>query len=111
MSQFSFVEVINEWKRMCNYMCKSGKCNPGGCPLTKVDGHDPCAAIYETRFIEMDYEKVATIIMDWAINNPEPVYPSWGTYLQEKYQSSSYTKLFATRMSKEDAEKLGVKPI
>lgn len=111
MAEFTFSEVMNEWKRMCNYMCKTGKCRPEGCPLNRVDSHDPCAAIYETRFIDMNYEKIASIIMDWAIKNPEPVYPTWGKYIEDNYGCKTCGAMAATRMSKEDAEKLGVKPI
>ena len=70
VAEHSFQEVMRQYYRMCDgHLCTSS------CPLM----------YHETKFCKTmgrvvtdnGAEKVEEIIMQWAAENPEPVYPSW----------------------------------
>lgn len=66
-----FVEVMVQARRMCDkcgencFMCPLN--NTGDCILM-LDNDNAC---------DTDYAKIEDIIMQWAAEHPEPVYPSW----------------------------------
>lgn len=118
MSEFK--EVMKQWKRLCDCMAKE---NPfvticDHCPLAKVvDGG--CGAIYE---VDYDYDKMAEVIMKWAEENPEPVYPAWGDWLEKMglihwedgdddwHSVMVPTFKMCTQIPADIAEKLGIEP-
>ena len=47
--------------------------------------------------------------MEWAEEHPEPVYPTWGTWLSEKYDYD-LREIMYTPILADIAEKLGIEP-
>lgn len=81
---------------------------------------DELAAELHLRLVEAP-EDVERRVLEWAKENPEPQYPTWGEWLCEVGVSriSSYdgdkviysrTKKFYEPMDEETAKKLGIKP-
>lgn len=68
-----FQEVCKHLKRMCE---RYGN-NCIKCPLNDKDF---CSLSAGDRTIET-YKKVEEIIMSWATEHPEPVYPTWEEWL------------------------------
>jgi len=109
-----FVDVLRQFDRMC-------KANTGcfKCPLHEQDGvSDGCSI---GAFVN-DSERIERVVMTWAAEHPEPVYPTWGEWLLEQgviragtesrngftYQTVT-DKLFA-QIDADIAEKLGIPP-
>jgi len=68
-----FVDVLRQFDRMC-------KANTGcfKCPLHEQDGvSDRCSI---GAFVN-DSERIERVVMTWAAEHPEPVYPLWGEWL------------------------------
>ena len=65
-----FTEVMRQAKRMCT--AHGGMCNSRNCPL---DNGEACRLAADQD--GEDYSDVERIIMSWAAEHPEPVYPSW----------------------------------
>lgn len=129
-----FTKTMKDWKRMCDKMDKDYGTDAccTHCPLS-LEGVviDGCDAIYTHWAANADWDKVASIIEEWAAENPEPVYPTWAEWLIEhgltEYQGNVFndyrkdgpfvTKIDAV-LSKaaykpipaDIAEKLGLKP-
>ena len=102
-----FQEVMRQYYRMCNgYICASS------CPMKD----------HETQFCEsmgriatdMGAEKVERIILDWAAEHPEPVYPTWVEWLRQIGVVPSEQKCFHSwlfdHIPADIAEKLGLQP-
>lgn len=70
-----FVQTMKDWRRMCNTMdtLYGDKC----CDVCSLGG---CCAVYEQDGTE-DYAEIERKVMEWAKENPEPVYPTWWKYL------------------------------
>ena len=68
-----FQEVCKHLKRMCELYGN----NCIECPL---DDKDFCSLSAGDRTAET-YKKAEEIIMSWAAEHPEPVYPTWGEWL------------------------------
>ena len=66
-----FQKVMHEWKRMC---AATSFCEV--CPLKdeKCWATSPASMVGDSKSIE-------SIIMAWASENPEPVYPTWAEWL------------------------------
>lgn len=78
MVEHSFQEVMRQWKRMCDtYTTEEAATCCEGCPMEKGSG---CCAIYEND--DTDYDAIDRKVMAWAKENPEPVYPTWGEWLE-----------------------------
>lgn len=73
-----FVQTMKDWRRMCNTMdtLYGDKC----CDVCSLGG---CCAVYEQDGTE-DYAKIERKVMEWAKENPEPVYPTWKEWLEEQ---------------------------
>lgn len=89
MAEYQFQEVMHHWKRMCDAMLElygEASCDDDKCPL----GGFGCPAIYELDDKDdVDWDKRAEHIMNWAKENPEPVYPTWAEWLvQQKVLAS-----------------------
>lgn len=73
-----FMEVMRQARRLC--AAHGGMCNYRNCPL---DNGKECRLN-----IDLDsenYNELECIIMDWAKENPEIVYPTW-----KKWQNSMF---------------------
>lgn len=120
-----FTEIMRQAKRLCaahDSMCSMRNCPLGGgevCRLAPdLDGEDN--------------NELERIIMDWAAEHPEPVYPSWEEGWRKLFPDAKYAPCpewydpkynvldcgFAScaeckscPMPAEVAEKLGIKPI
>ena len=97
-----FVQTMKNWRRMCQHMSDMfGDSSCDRCPLVG------CAAIYEDDG-EMDYADVKNKVDAWAAEHPEPVYPTWGEWLQRMYNSMNYAGIFITPIPADIAQKLGL---
>ena len=106
-----FVQVMKDWRRMCQHMTEEyGNSSCDKCPL------GGCSAVYEMcgkeNFLNMERDIVA-----WASENPEPVYPTWISWLINEgviEKGSTYTKAFYQLQTKpipaDIAQKLGIEP-
>ena len=65
-----FTDVMRQAKRMC--AVNGGMCGARNCPL---DNGETCRLLPD--YDGEDYNELERIIMDWAAEHPEPVYPSW----------------------------------
>ena len=78
MGQHSFQEVMKQWKRMCIDADKGPdtlKC--GNCRMEKIRlcGFE----ILDTN--DEEIQNAERVIVSWAAEHPEPVYPTWGEWL------------------------------
>ncbi len=65
-----FTEIMRQAKRLC--AAHGGMCNMRNCPL---DDGEACRLLPDHG--GEDYNELERIIMGWAAEHPEPVYPSW----------------------------------
>ena len=120
-----FTEIMRQAKRLC--AAHDGMCSMRNCPL---ESGEACRLN-----IDLDGEdnnELERIIMDWAKEHPEPVYPSWeegwkqlfpdalGTPCPanygKKHRNNCCSNVLCVNciqrpMHAEVAEKLGIKPI
>ena len=105
-----FQEVIRQNKRMC----QSVKCCK--CDIYRLCGEDLSKC---QRFINNNPKKAEEVIMSWAAEHPEPVYPTWWEWLENmgivSNAKSECSKFFdTTRMydsiPADIAQKLGIEP-
>ena len=72
-----FQEVARHWKRMCKKYWMSTTCH--GCPIAEHAHYcEACSGI------DIDISIMEEIIVAWAAENPEPVYPMWCEWLADK---------------------------
>lgn len=72
-----FGEVVRQWRRMCVTI---GGESCGGCTLFQKEGSSNCLSVYEG---DIDCDLVESVVMAWAKEHPEPVYPQWWQYLSD----------------------------
>lgn len=73
-----FVQTMKDWRRMCQYMDKEyGNSSCDNCPL------GGCSAVYEMCGKE-NFTNMERDISAWAADHPEPVYPTWFEWLEER---------------------------
>ena len=95
-------EVIHNVKRIC--VLREGKCGTCrlgafGCPNNaRFDMTD-----------EKEFDKFAEEVMQWAKENPEPEYPTWGEYLHTLHNEPSSREL-SKPIPADTAQKLGLEP-
>lgn len=65
-----FTEIMHQAKRMCT--AHGSMCSHRGCPL---DNGEACRLNIDLD--GEDYNELERIILGWAAEHPEPVYPSW----------------------------------
>lgn len=115
----NFSQVMHDWRRMCNKMDEGYEVEAClHCPLTLADATKRgCDAIYTNWAADVDWDKIASIVEEWAAKNPEPVYPTWYEYvwsqLTKKEPISDHdlaTWMENNRIPADIAEKLGLKP-
>ena len=104
-----FQEVAKQKRRMCKMYDNNG-CN--GCPLSNGD----CRVI-NVRYTDVnDVQRVENVIMSWAAEHPEPIYPTWFEYLYAINNpdyfdlTEFYTWMRHTPIPAGIAEKLGITP-
>jgi len=105
-----FQEVMKQYYRMCETRtCTSA------CPL-KDEEFDICRTIGSAA-TDYSAEEVERIVMAWAAEHPEPVYPTWIEYfltigLAERcgYGYRLRTEEFNKPIEPDIAKKLGVNP-
>ena len=78
-----FVEVMKQARRLC--AARGGICNDSNCPL---DNGEACRLNVDLD--GEDYNELERIIMDWAAEHPEPVYPSWEEAWNELFPQAKY---------------------
>lgn len=54
-------------------------------------------------------QKMEELVMSWAAENPEPVYPSWGTWLAAKF-GYDLCEIMYEPIPADIAQKLGIEP-
>jgi hypothetical protein len=74
------------------------------------DDGKSCMAVYEDEFETVDFAHIEQTVTEWAAEHPEPVYPTWGEWLQRLYNSMNYAGIFITPIPADIAEKLGIEP-
>ena len=115
-----FVEVMKQWRRMCNkHTCSRNKDAFTGlllCPIASLHDGYPCDED-PIDWTEKATKQLEEIVTDWAAENPEPVYPTWWTWLINEgviEKGSTYTGAFDQLKMKsipsDIAEKLGIEP-
>ena len=126
-----FQKVVRQIKRMCD--SHGASCH--SCPLKRKSG--PCTLVHDDEFIPGDWEdikaaEIEMVVMHWAANNPEPVYPTWREWQEANFpntdsiirpcvfESENYFNCVNKtgcelceneRIPADIAEKLGIKPI
>lgn len=123
-----FTEVMRQAERLC--AANGGMCGANNCLL---DNGEACRLNIDLD--GEDYNELERIIMDWAAEHPEPVYPSWAEgwrrlfpeadirrtlcpeVFGDKYKcdwchddNDSCDECLERPMPAEVAEKLGIKP-
>lgn len=97
-----WMEVMNQFDRMCLYHQRKHEC-PMGCPMSGVN-------ISQCRKIAFECpDSVERTVMSWAAEHPEPVYPTWGEYLHTLHNEPSSREL-SKPIPADIAEKLGIEP-
>ena len=99
-----FSEVIQQKKRMCNSVlcCK--------CDIYRLCGEDLSKC---TQFINNNPKKAEEVIMSWAAEHKEPVYPTWFEWFktvvtdEEMLQRGMYWDM---HIPADIAQKLGLEP-
>ena len=112
-----FVNVFREWRRLCNkYFDGKGWICEETCPMRKYLICNNPDEIFPYP-ISISVDKVCAIeleIMRWALDNPEPVYPTWQEWLTEQglmIDGDRFNYALAnTQISSETANKLNIKP-
>lgn len=98
-----FQEVMRQNKRMC----QSVKCCK--CDIYRLCGEDLSKC---QRFINNNPEKAEEVIMAWAAEHPEPVYPVWRDWLRDLYGNSNMTMtdILESPIDPEIAQRLNIVP-
>lgn len=74
-----FCELMRQWQRMCKSMQQKNMSCKEDCLL----GHNPTCGELEYASLE-EINNAETVIMKWAAEHPEPVYPTWGEWLESE---------------------------
>ena len=126
MTEHSFKEVVYQWGRMCeHHFCNSRDVKNQSlsmCPIILEHNGYPC----DDAIMDLSEEAIAQveeIVMKWAEENPEPVYPTWGEWLHSQkvvgvhaMQAPSQNVYYPiegklnTSIPADIAEKLGLQP-
>lgn len=114
-----FVEVMRQWNRMCRTFDKGERCTE--CPIPNVH---MCWYIGDDWIKDKYYDEVENIVMSWAAEHPEPVYPTWGEWFEEhgdlirgwhnatnvQWMAHTFSRLLCTPIHADIAQKLGLQP-
>lgn len=107
-----FTEVMWQLNRMCSHY---QNCEDSGCPLS-----NDCGNIGNYSSNAKQAMRIEKTVMQWAAENPEPIYPTWGEYLASigvmkpaepnKAYEVWFTQLYSTNIPADIAKKLGIEP-
>lgn len=110
-----FQEVVKQWRRMCaGHVCDNREGDVLICPLTIKHSGYPC----DYTVTDLSQEAVAQvedIVMTWAAEHPEPMYPTWGEWLMEigilkGNKATGFSINYDVHIPADIVEKLGLKP-
>ena len=102
-----FQEVMKQWRRMCDACTCSNRKELEGlpmCPIVLKHCGYPCDDSPQY-WSEEDTKQFEEIVMQWAAEHPEPVYPTW----VEWFNSMGGVDC-GTPMPADIAQKLGIEP-
>lgn len=105
-----FQEVMKQRDRMCkHYLSTDHNCE--NCPLDKAR---KSTILQCFRYIAEYYQEAENVIMSWAAEHPEPVYPTWVEWLRQNGVVPRDQKCFHDWLLKpiptDIAEQLGIEP-
>lgn len=72
-----FTKVWNNWKRMCATIIGNGDGSCVNCNLCSLE----CNVEYPKNQNYFDGKIIEGIVLEWAAEHPEPVYPTWEEWL------------------------------
>ena len=98
-----FVEVITQYNRMCSTYLKR---DCSHCPMIEMVDDDFCCSDYMIEYPS----NTENIVMQWAVENPEPVYPRWIDYIGGLYPMDAGQAMYE-RIPEDIAKKLGIESI
>lgn len=104
MVEHSFQEVVRQWDRLCESRHRICYDTEGKCPLYYFSCNNCMSTINSIINAE-------SIIMDWVEKHPEPIYPTWGEWLNSITHQMVDGDLLDSPIPAGMAQKLGVKPI
>ena len=119
-----FVKTLRNWRRLCKAQTPRHETEDvcQRCPLFDATDRG-CASIFEDDFDDMDIPGIEYVVTDWALNHPEPVYPTWREWMMEagllKWHAipNTYAKetvpdweVLLTPIPADIARKLGIEP-
>lgn len=91
-----FVQTMKDWRRMCKAYTTDDDSCCDGCPVVDLREHG-CGAIFEMED-GTDWQKYADTIREWAVEHPEPVYPTWAEWLNSMGLTKHNTGQFCVQM-------------
>ena len=110
-----FQDVMKQWRRMCKHYNSNIDMTCFDCPLS----HNPaCGELFSST--DLVLKEAEEAILQWAKENPEPVYPDWFNVLikfgilsiEDRYDYEDlYYKLTNARIDPDIAYKLDISPI
>lgn len=75
-----FQEVMQQWGRLCMQHAENND-DCDGCLLGDTRAGVCCAYAKDNAEFVTELER---LVMEWATEHPEPIYPTWGEFLAEK---------------------------
>ena len=84
-----FTEIMRQAKRLC--AAHYSMCDSSNCPLDNEE-EDACRLLPDHD--GEDYNELERIIMDWAKEHPEPVYPSWEAAWRRLFPDADIERVF-----------------
>lgn len=98
-----FVEVVTQYNRMCSTYLKR---DCSHCPMIEMVDDDFCCSDYMIEYPR----NTENIVMQWAVENPEPIYPKWIEYIGGLYPMDAGQAIYE-QIPEDIAKKLGIEPI
>ena len=98
---------MRQWGRLCTQHCAENADDCDGCLLGGTRA-DVCGSYAKDN--AEDAKELERLVMEWAAEHPEPVYPTWAEYLMHVYQDVSYARILGETIPADIAEKLGIEP-
>jgi len=112
-----FQEVMRQWGRLCTQHCTENADDCVGCLLGDTRA-DVCGSYAKDN--ADDAKELERLVMEWAEEHPEPVYPNWSQWLvsigviPKEIDNSQYLAIIKLGLIKpipaDIAQKLGLEP-
>lgn len=102
-----FVQMLKDWKRMCNAMTEMDGCED--CPIVKNTHAARCGDMPGEM---QDVESIVREVEKWAAEHPEPVYPSYLEVFDWAHKKTwaEIKNILANPIPADIAQKLGIEP-